>query len=320
MEEDAISPLRSGAAIGRQASSERAATIMLVVLSVIWGVSWPLMKIALTEIPPFSMRVSTAGLGALTLLAFTTLRRRSIRLPNRKAWLHAVVAGLLNIVGFSLLNSFAQLSATTSRVTVLVYTMPVWAALLALPILGERLTRVRSVALVLCVVGLAVVVAPLIADGIPEGAVLAIGSGFSWAAGTVYLKWAQIEGDPLAVTTWQLVLAFLVIAACLPFFEGAPHVWPVHWDALFGLVYTGVLAVGIAYALWFDIVWRLPATTAALGILSVPPIGVATRATLDGGACGRAYADYYTFTHPCRPVPPPRSSASSARFRAPRRR
>jgi len=240
------------------------------------------MKIALTEIPPFSMRVSTAGLGALTLLVFTTLRRRGIGLPNRKAWSHVVVAGLLNIVGFSLLNSFAQLSATTSRVTVLVYTMPVWAALLALPILGERLTRVRTVALVLCIGGLAVLVVPLIADGMPGGALLAVGSGLSWAAGTVYLKWARIEGDPLAVTTWQLIVAFLVIATCLPFFEGSLHVWPVHWDALFGLTYTGVVAVGVAYALWFDIVRRLPATTAALGILSVPPIGVVTSMLLLG--------------------------------------
>ena len=43
----------------------------------------------------------------------------------------SLVASLLNIVAFSLFSAFAQLAATTSRVTILAYTMPIWSVLLA---------------------------------------------------------------------------------------------------------------------------------------------------------------------------------------------
>ena len=94
----------------------------------------------------------------------------------------------------------------------------------------------------------------------------------SWAAGTVYLKWARLEGDPMAITIWQLVFGVAVIAICVPVFEGTLH---LNADArsLFGLIYSGIIGSGLCYFLWFGIVRRLPASTAALGILASPVIG-----------------------------------------------
>lgn len=158
-------------------SDAAAAKLMLIVLSVAWGVTWPLVKITLSEIPPFSMRVLTVGLGALTLLAFSGIRRRSIRIPFGRSWAHVFVAGTLNIAGFSLLSSFAQLSATTSRVAILAYSMPVWAAVLARPVLGERLTPIRGGALLLCIGGLVALIYPQTIDRVPGGLLLAAGRG-----------------------------------------------------------------------------------------------------------------------------------------------
>jgi len=247
---------------------------MLVLLCLVWGVNWPLMKIALDEIPPFSMRTSTAALGALTLYLICLVKRRSFRIRTAKAWAHVVIASLLNIVGFSLFAAFAQLAAATSRVTILVYTMPIWSVLLAWPFLGERPSGTQAVALGLCGAGLAVLVYPLVATGIPLGILLAIATGVSWAAGTVYLKWARIDADPMGVTSWQVTIAFVVLAACLLIFEGGLDLAAAHADALFATAFVGVAGNGVAYALWFEIVRRLPAATASLGVLSVPVIGV----------------------------------------------
>ena len=247
---------------------------MLVLLSIGWGVTWPIMKIALIEIPPLSMRMATAGIGTVILFLVGWLRRRSLLIPQGAARGHIAVGGVLNIVGFGLFSAFAQLSAATSRVTILAYTMPIWACLLARLFLGERLTANRSVALVLCAGGLAVLIYPLAVFGIPSGILLAIGAGVSWAAGTIYLKWARIEADPVGIAAWQVIVGFLIIAACLPVFEGSPHLWPVSWQAIFGVVFTGVVGSGLAYVLWFEAIRRLPAMTASLGVLSVPVIGV----------------------------------------------
>jgi drug/metabolite transporter (DMT)-like permease len=250
------------------------ARLMLVTLCLIWGLTWPMMKIALNEIPPFSMRTLTAGIGALVLIAICIVKRRSLRVPVGKAWVHVVVASLLNMVGFTVLSAFAQIAAATSRVAILTYAMPIWAMLLTWVILRERPTRIQGVALALCVLGLGVLIRPLATTGIPLGLLLAIGSGFSWAAGTVYVKWARIDADPMGVASWQVTIAFFIIGACLFIFEGRLHLDAAHADGLLAVAFTGVAGNAIAYAMWFEIVRRVSAVTATLGILGIPVIGV----------------------------------------------
>src|SRR5262249_30312821 len=106
------------------AHADIGARLMLVALGLIWGITWPVMKIALIEIPPLTMRGTTAVLGAITYYLMCVIMRRSLRVPSPKAWAHILVASLLNIVAFSLFSAFAQMVATTSRVAILAYTMP----------------------------------------------------------------------------------------------------------------------------------------------------------------------------------------------------
>lgn len=250
------------------------ARLLLVLLCLVWGVTWPVMKIALNEIPPFSMRTLSAGIGAVTLAAICLVRRRSLRIPTARAWGHVVVASLLNVVGFSLLSAFAQIAAATSRVAIVAYTFPIWTVLLAWLVLGERPNRIQAIAMALCAVGLAILIYPLAAAGLPVGVVLGVACGLSWAAGTVYVKWARVQADPMGVASWQLTIAFLVIGVCLLLFDGRLDLETAHAGALFATAFTGVAGNGIAYGMWFEIVRRLPAATASLGILGIPAIGV----------------------------------------------
>jgi drug/metabolite transporter (DMT)-like permease len=254
-------------------STAARARLLLVALCFGWGTTWVTMRMALDDIPPFSMRVGSLSLGALLLIALARLQGRTLAVPRGRTWLHICVASLFNIVAFSVFTPFAQLAAETSRVTIMVYTMPIWAALLALPILGERLTPTRVVALGLCIAGMAILIAPLAGHGVPVGILLALGAAVGWAAGTVYLKWARLDGEPLAITVWQLLFALTVILVCLPVFEGSLQLHSGAWS-LFGLIYSGLVGSGLCYFLWFTIVRTLPASTAALGILASPVIGV----------------------------------------------
>jgi drug/metabolite transporter (DMT)-like permease len=258
------------------------AKLMLALLCLIWGVTWPLMKIALNEIPPLSMRSTAAGIGSVTLLAICLVRHRSLRIRSAKDWLHVAIASLFNLVGFSLFSAFAQIATATERVAILTYAMPIWVVVLAWAILGEYPTRMQRVAIGLCIVGLAILIRPLAMSGIPPSVVYALATGVSWAIGTVYLKWARIDADPVGVALWQLTFAFLVIAACVFIFEGRPHLEHAHAAALFAVAFTGVAGNGIAYGLWFDIVRRLSAVTASLGVLSVPVIGIVASALILG--------------------------------------
>ena len=243
-----------------------------------------MMKIALGEVTPWTLRMLGYGLGALFMFALVRLRGGSRKVPRGPAWAHVVVSALLNMVGFGLLTAFAQVSALTSRVVIVAYSMPIWASLMAWLIFRERLNLVTMIALILCVCGLAILIYPLRTLGIPLGLLLALGSALVWAAGTLYVKWARIQGNLIAITAWQLLFSFFVVAALVLIFEGRPYVWPIQWQTMAAVAYHAVIGVALAQFLWFEIVGRLPAATASLGLLCVPIVGILT---LDGAA-GRA--------------------------------
>jgi drug/metabolite transporter (DMT)-like permease len=263
-------------------AGDTGARLMLVVLCVVWGVTWPIMRIALNEVPPFTMRTLSTLVGGMALFVVCLIRRRDLRLSGAKDWVHVTVGALLNVASFSVFSTFAQLGAATTRVAILAYTMPIWAVVLAWLFLGERPTGTQPVAIALCAAGLAVLIYPLAAAGIPVGILLALATGVSWAAGTVYLKWAHIQADPMAVAIWQIVIAFFVIAACMMVFEGGPDFHAAHLDGVIATILSGLLGTGIAYGLWFSVIRRLPAMTASLGVLGSPVIGVVSTVVILG--------------------------------------
>jgi drug/metabolite transporter (DMT)-like permease len=255
---------------------------MLVVLCFVWGTTWPILRIALSEVPPFTMRTFNALAGGLLLFAICFALRRNLRLPDAKSWVHVSVAALLNIAGFGILSSFAQLAAATSRVAILAYTMPIWAVVFSWVFLGERPTGKQPLAIALCIGGLAILIYPLTATGIPLGILLALATGISWAAGTVYLKWARIDADPMALAAWQVAISFVVFGTCMLIFSGGPDFHAAHAKGIIATVVSGLLGTGVAYGLWFSIIRRLPAMTASLGVLGSPVISVIASALLLG--------------------------------------
>ena len=256
------------------AAGDARAKLLLVALCLLWGTTWPLMKIALEDIPPLSMRTMTTAFGVVTLLVICLATRRRLRLAGVKAWGHVFIISILNISAFSLLTAYAQIAAATSRVTILIYTMPIWTVLFAWAFLRERPNARQMLAVALCAAGIAVLIYPLAARGVPLGLMLALTAGLGWGAGTVYVKWARVDLDPLALAFWQLVIAFLVIAGCLIVVDGQLDLGHARVGSLLATAYAGVIGSGIAYALWFEIVRRLPAATASLGSLGTPAVGV----------------------------------------------
>jgi drug/metabolite transporter (DMT)-like permease len=265
-----------------QPTTDTTAKLMLVALSFAWGLTWPAMRIALDEIPPFSMRVVTLGLGGGALMAYARLQGRSLAPGGWKNRAHLVVAGVLNVLSFSLLSVIAMMFAATGRVAMLAYTMPIWAALFAWAVLGERLVRMHIIALALCLAGMAILIWPLAQTTSLIGLLIAMSIAVSWAAGTVYVKWARMAGDPVANAAWQVVIAFGIVVALLPFFEGTLHLSQAHRPALAAAIFAGLVGSGLAYFLWFGIIGRVSAMTASLGVLSAPVIGVVSTALLLG--------------------------------------
>jgi drug/metabolite transporter (DMT)-like permease len=250
------------------------AKLLLLLLSFAWGLTWATNAIALREVTPWTVRIVSYIVGTVFIFGLVRLNGRNARVPFGVAWVHLAISGLLSVAGFGVLTVFAQTGALTSRVVIVSYSMPVWSSLLAWPILGERLNRLKVLGLLLCVAGLIVLVSPLLSEGLPFGLALALAAAVSWAAGTVYLKWAQLTGDMIVVTAWQILVSLVLVIVCVALLEGVPHVWPLRLETIGALVFTGIVGTGIAYFLWFSIVGRVSAATASLGSLCVPVVGI----------------------------------------------
>jgi drug/metabolite transporter (DMT)-like permease len=250
------------------------ARLLLVLLAFVWGLSWPITKIALEEVGVFTLRALGFSISAASLFAVIFLQGRSPSIPRGAPWLHLFVASVFNVIGFGLFSSYAQLAATTSRVVIINYSMPVWGSLMAWLILHERPTTIGSIGLVLCMAGLATLIVPVATTQSGAGMLLALGCALCWGAGAIYMKWARIPGDLLAVTAWQTAIGGVFFGAGLFIFQGAPEPSPVSVRAMLAIAYNGLIGTGLAYILWFAIIERLPTTTASLGTLLNPVVGV----------------------------------------------
>lgn len=259
-----------------------AALAAVPLLGLLWGLNWPAVRLCLVEIPPWTLRTTGMAAAGLCLLVAALATGRPLAVP-RAHRPRLVASGLLTLAAFNVLLAFAQLQAATSRAAIVAFTMPVWTALLAWPVLGERPDRRRLLGLGLGLAGLAALGLPLWRAGALEpGLLWALLGGASWAAGTVVAKRWPVAAPALPVAGWQLLVGALGAGLGMLLFEGLPRPRPLMPVTAAALAYHVLLAQALAYLLWFAILPRLPAGAATLGTLPVPAVGVLGAAALLG--------------------------------------
>jgi drug/metabolite transporter (DMT)-like permease len=214
-------------------------------------------------------------------------RREALAVPAT-LWPRLVLASLLNVTAWMGLASFSLLWLSAAEATIVCYTMPVWAVLMAWAILGERPGVARIAGLVLAMSGLALLVLGQgLAVGLEKlpGVALGLGAAVLFSVGTVLTKRWPLGLPPTAGAVWQVGvgMAPLVLLAVLldpPAFAAlSPQGWAL-------VAYGGVFALGLCYLSWFAALRRLPASLASMGTLLTPMVGVAGAALMLGEPFG----------------------------------
>ncbi len=265
---------------GRWRRSEAARALILLV-GFAWGFNWPATRILLQSFPPLTLRALAIGLGAAVLFGVAAIKRASISIP-RGGRTKVVVAGFFNVVVFNACSVYSQVFGSTSRAVVIAYSMPIWTFLLGLLVLNERVSAAKLTALSFCTVGLGLLLFPISLDRPLLAGLLALCCAWSWAAGTVYQKKARLSFPLLASTAWQLLLGAGVLGTGMLVFDGVPNLAELSKGAVALLVYSGVVAMGLAYLVWFVALEKLETNTASIGTLLVPVVGVAASVVVNG--------------------------------------
>lgn len=247
--------------------------LLVPLLGLLWGFNWPAVRISLTEIAPWTLRAGGMTFAGLALVAVALVRGVSLKVPSAH-WPRLIVAGILSIAAFNILLAFAQLMAPTSRAAILTFTMPVWATLMAWPVLGERFDRARLIGLGLGIAGLLCLGLPLIRAGqLSPGLALALLASVSWALGTIVTKRWPVAAPTLTIAAWQLLIGGAAAGIGMLVFEGIPGPKALSPPVAAALTFHILGAQALAYFLWFTVIARLPAGIASLGTLMVPAVG-----------------------------------------------
>jgi drug/metabolite transporter (DMT)-like permease len=259
--------------------SRRAAYVALVLLTLVWGLNWAVMKAALMHAHPLEFNVHRTALA--TAVLFGVLFARGGRIWPRSWRAVAVTAFFQTTINFGA-TTLAVAGGGAGRTSVLVFTMPFWTLLIAWPVLHERVRGLQAAAIAFAFAGLLLVVEPWAWQGDIGPKLWAVLSGFGWAAGTVAMKYFSREQDfdLLSFIAWQMLIG-LVPLTLLPWWFGVPATqWSVTQAVL--LVIVGVVATAGGFLLWMEILRWLPAGTASLNMFAIPVIALLSSMAIFG--------------------------------------
>jgi drug/metabolite transporter (DMT)-like permease len=252
----------------------------VLLMASIWGFNWVALKEITPDASPFVLSAIRVVIATAVLFALAVVMRRP--LATTPPW-QTFAAGMLQTGFFVILQNFALLTGGVGKTATLVYTMPLWAILIAPWALGERITLPRALALGLGLIGLGCILVPLdVAHGVTSK-LLALFASFLWGAGVIYVKRfrARCDVDTFTFTAWQMfytIPPLVLFALIMPGAFYHPSSWTFY--PLLAMVAAGGTAG--AFLLWMFVSSRLSAGTAGLSSLLVPVLSIVYAALLLG--------------------------------------
>ncbi|MGK9165150.1 DMT family transporter [Inquilinus limosus] len=241
---------------------------------VLWASAFTAGKVAVTYAPPFlllSTRFLLAGV-VLAALARLSGRRWSF---GRGEVLRFALLGIVTMAVYLALSYFGMQSVTSGFAALIISMNPVLTAVLAAPLLRERLTGAKLAGLALGVAGVAVVLQSRLGGGIegPVGIAFTFGALIALSASTILYKRIAPSGDLWYGTAIQTLAAGV---ALLPLGLALEPVSAIRWtpELLAGFLWLALAVSLCSYLLWFDMLDRLGASAASALHFLVPPIGL----------------------------------------------
>lgn len=259
--------------------------VLLVMLTLVWGLVWPTMKLAVAEIPVFTFRALCAVLAGSAIFAAC----RGLGLPlalARGDRARMLLAALFNVFGWFYFSALGVTMIAAGRASIIAYTMPVWAFLIGIPLLNERPDRRRLLGLAFGMAGIAILMGDDLfrLEATPAGALAMLGAAICFATGAVMHKRFRWNTPTLTLLGWQLAAAAVPLALAALAVD-LHRLQPVSWVAVAALLYV-VFAIAFGMFTWFSVVELLPMGVASIGTLMVPLVGVFSSALALGEPVG----------------------------------
>jgi drug/metabolite transporter (DMT)-like permease len=264
---------------------------VLVVLTIVWGLNWPVMKMGVSGLPglplsypPLAFRSLSMLLGVPVLGLALLMLKVPFKVP-RQHWKELAWLTLLNMVVWHVIVIVALQQLSSGRSAILGYTMPVFAALWGRWVWGDRLGWQQFVGVAAAALGVLLLLSGEFGKlaGAPWAALAVVFAAAMWALGTHLLRRSTVELPLLTIVFWMTACTALLMALLTLLLERAawrapePHVWA-------SIAYNAVGVFGFAHAAWFYLARTMPPVASSISVMLIPVLGVFSGALLLGEA------------------------------------
>lgn len=267
--------------------TERLGYILLAIVWLCWGLSYPATAILLQSVDIWTSRVLVMPVSGIALLLVAAAQGGKLTIP-RPYWRDLLILSVVNMSIFQICMTSGVALMSPGRTAVIIYTMPIWATFFAVWLLNEKVGWPHIAGLGLGVAGLALLMSQDLSNltNAPLGAALTLVASIAFAFGTVWMKRRIWHIDLTALGGWQLLigwipigLIWLFVAPEAPFARATVEGW-------LAIGYLAFCANALAYFAWFRVVTIFPATVSGIGTLVIPCIGVLSSALIVGEVLG----------------------------------
>ena len=248
--------------------------LCLFLITVLWGMNWPVMKLGVSVFPPLTFRMLSIWM-AVPVLALVVWQQKAPWAVPRAAWPALGKLTLTNMLLWHGLMIMAIPMLSSGRAAILAYTMPIISAILGAAFFGDRLKGRSWVGVCAAATGVLLLLWHEVAamGSRPAGVLLMLGAAASWAMGTQWLRRTALPVPLITATFWMVLAAAVMMTVLAVALESERWHWP-DTQAWLSIIYNGLLAIGFGQAAWFFLARTLPPLASTLSVMLVPVIGV----------------------------------------------
>jgi drug/metabolite transporter (DMT)-like permease len=252
--------------------------LILILLTLVWGVNWPVMKLGVMSYPPLTFRAIAIVLGLPVLALVLWLQKVPFRIP-RAHWAELAWLALFNMILWHGLIILAVNALSSGRAAILGYTMPIFSAVIGAWFFGTALRARAWGGVAAAATGVVLLLWHELTDlsGKPMGVALALLAAAAWAVGTHRMRRTTLPVPTLTIVFWMTALTTVSMLLLSFLFERDQ--WklpsPANWAAI---AFNAVLVYGFAQSAWFYLARSLPPVASTLSVMLIPIVGVLTGA------------------------------------------
>ncbi len=248
--------------------------VVLVFLTLVWGINWPIMKIGVQDFPPLTWRALSAGLGLPVLAGVLWALKVPFAIP-RNQWRELAWLALFNMILWNGLIILAVAALSSGRAAILGYTMPIFSALLGAWVYDNQLSRRAWGGVAAAATGVVLLLWHEITalSGKPLGVALALTAAAFWALGTHRMRRTTLTVPTLAISFWMTALTALSMVLLSLLFDR--DAWKMPSQATwFSILFNVFLVYGFSQSAWLYLARSLPPVASTLSVMFIPILGV----------------------------------------------